>query len=234
MTLAWSTRMLVALVATGGAVWLARADEPPRHLKEARSAYEKARDKQRDELLRRFDDAVEGIGKQRQRGEERAKRVDVVNAERERFEKEGLIPWSEPMRHYLAGYQKNLKQAEDSLKKVYNTDIDKALRAKENHGVNQLRADLAVILDVKVVATWSHANERGDKEEIKLYSNGKMRDPDGGSAWAFRNGTLTLTWPNAVAPGGAWVDNCTVSADGRTYTGKNQSGIRVGGAYVAK
>ena len=46
-------------------------------------------------------------------------------------------------------------------------------------------------------------------------------------------GTLVLTWPNPRAPGGAYVDTCKVSADGRTYNGSNQQRAPIAGWHVA-
>src|SRR5262245_46489518 len=124
--LAW---MFVALTITVGVVRAGGADEPPTELEKARSAYDKAREKQHAELLKRFDDVAERITKQKLGAEERAKRVEVVTAEKERFEKKGLIPWSESMRSHLAGYQKNLALAETPLRKAFDRAIDRALKA---------------------------------------------------------------------------------------------------------
>ncbi|QJX00244.1 hypothetical protein [Frigoriglobus tundricola] len=235
MRLACLAQTLVAITIVTTFARVDGADDPPTEIEKARSAYEKAREKHQAELLKQFDEAAERITKQKVAAEERAKRVDAVKAEKGRFEKEGLIPWSESMRPHLAGYQKNLAVAEAPLKKAFDRDIDRALKAKNTAHVNRLRADLITALDVKVVATWSHGTEvPGSGHEIQLYSNGKIGGPDSGATWTFQNGILTLRWPNATAPGGAWVDSCSVSADGRTYSGKNQKGVRIGGYYVAK
>ncbi|CAN0403690.1 unnamed protein product [Phaeothamnion confervicola] len=235
MRFACPARVLVAIaIATAGAGGT-RAADPPTEIEKARAAYEKAREKHQAELLKQFDEATERVTKQKLGAEERAKRIDALKAERGRFEKDGLIPWSESMRAHLAGYQKNLALAEAPLKKAFDREIDRALKARNTEQVNRLRADLAAALDVKVVAAWSHGTEQpGSGHEIKLYSNGRIGGPDGGATWAFQNGVLTLRWPNPTAPGGAWVDVCPVAADGRTYSGKNQKGVRIGGYYLAR
>jgi hypothetical protein len=226
-------RMSIALVIASAVVWAAGADEPPTGLDKARSAYDKAREKHRGELLKRFDEVVERITTQKSGAEERAKRIDVVNAEKERFEKDGLIPWSESMRPHLVTYQKNLGLAEAPLRKAFDREIDLALKAKDGEQVNKLRTDLAIALDVKVVATWTH-DAAGLKSETKLYSNGKLHSPNHKATWTFQNGVLALKWPNAAIPGGVWTDTCTVSADGLTYSCKNQMGALLRGKYVEK
>jgi hypothetical protein len=219
----------VALAAGGG-------DDQSTEIAKALAAYEKAKEKHQGELLKHFDDAADRIAnKQKLGAEERAKRVEAVKAEKERFEKQGLIPWSEPMRPHLASYQKNVALAEAPLKKAFDRAIDRALKAKDNEQVNRLRADLATALDVKVVAAWFHKTEvPGSGHEIKLYSSGKIGGPDSRATWTFQNGVLTLRWPEPTAPGGAWVDSCSVSTDGQEYSGKNQKGVKIGGRYIAK
>src|SRR5262249_55944890 len=152
MRLACLARMFVALTITAGLVRAGGAQEPPTEIEKARSAYDKAREKHQAELLKRFDEAAERITKQKLGAEERAKRVEVVKAEKERFEKQGLIPWSEWMRAYLAGYQKNLALAETPLRKAFDRAIDQALKAKNTEEVNRLRAALPAALDAKGVA----------------------------------------------------------------------------------
>jgi hypothetical protein len=69
-----------------------------------------------------------------------------------------------------------------------------------------------------VVAVWEHRVIGRDAvpSKMTLYSNQKINDPDGKNVWSRSGKTLTLTWPNPSAPGGKWVDRCTVSADGKT------------------
>jgi hypothetical protein len=235
MRVAHLAQMFVALVIASAGLRAVGADDPPTDLDKARLTYDKAREKHRTELLKHFDDELDRIPKQKLAAEERAKRIDIVKAEKERFEKEGLIPWSESMRAHLAGYQKNLALAETSLRKAFDREIDRALKAKNAEEVNRLRADLAKALDANVVATWSHKPPPGlPPGTLRLYSNGKIGSPDAKATWSFQGGTLTLRWPDPTAPGGAWLDVCPVSADGQSYAGKNQNGSRMGGSYVAK
>jgi len=87
-----------------------------------------------------------------------------------------------------------------------------------------------------VAATWEHRVVGRDAKPstITLYANGKINDPGGRDTWARQGNTLTLRWPNPKAPGGTWVDTCTVSPDGKTYTGRNQLGATVAGRLVIK
>lgn len=89
-----------------------------------------------------------------------------------------------------------------------------------------------------VVATWEHrvTNKDGsvNASVIKLYSNGHINQPDGKNTWVRKGDTLTLRWPNPKAPGGAWEDVCKVSADGKSFTGRNQIGTTIAGKLVSE
>jgi hypothetical protein len=53
-------------------------------------------------------------------------------------------------------------------------------------------------------------------------------DGDVCGSWKFNGSFLTFRWPNSAAPGGAWIDQTTISDDGSIASGKNQVG------YLAK
>jgi hypothetical protein len=48
-----------------------------------------------------------------------------------------------------------------------------------------------------------------------------------------RGDTLELRWPNKEAPDGVWVDCLELSADHRTYQGKNQRGQTIHGVRIS-
>src|SRR5207248_2263691 len=72
------------------------------------------------------------------------------------------------------------------------------------------------------------------QSRIKLYSNGAINKPDSKNTWVRKGDTLTLCWQDRKAPGGAWLDTCKISADGKTFTGRNQIGTAVEGELVVK
>lgn len=83
---------------------------------------------------------------------------------------------------------------------------------------------------VIAVARWRH--QPGGAVNT-FYSNGKVNDQAGDHTWSLTNTTLVLRWKDARAPGGHWVDTCTVAPDGRTYNGTNQLRNPVSGILVA-
>jgi hypothetical protein len=48
-------------------------------------------------------------------------------------------------------------------------------------------------------------------------------------SWKLAGTTLTLTWPNENAPGGAWVDTVLVTPEGSRYEGTNQRNVPIFG-----
>jgi predicted Ser/Thr protein kinase len=87
---------------------------------------------------------------------------------------------------------------------------------------------------VVVLAVVSHGAAGGRPGRVQFFSNGHLNAPDGPNTWVLHGGrNLVLRWPNKAAPGGAWLDTCKISNDGRTYTGKNQKGTPIKGTTVS-
>jgi len=69
--------------------------------------------------------------------------------------------------------------------------------------------------------------------EITLLPSGEINDPASGNSWTLKGKTLVLRWADRRAPGGFWVDTCTVQWDikGKElfYNGENQTKMRAAG-----
>lgn len=85
-----------------------------------------------------------------------------------------------------------------------------------------------------VVSAWMHRVRGGRASKTVLYSNGRINRPDGAATWTRDGRKMEFRWPNERAPGGAWVDRCQISSDGRTYAGRNQQSVEVSGTLVPK
>lgn len=83
-----------------------------------------------------------------------------------------------------------------------------------------------------MAAVWRHRPGNSQPHEITLHLNGRINDPAGQDCWTLTGRTLELRWPNSKAPGGFWVDTCTVSDDGETYSGVNQQDMPIVGWKV--
>jgi WD40 repeat protein len=87
------------------------------------------------------------------------------------------------------------------------------------------------LTEADLVGVWLHW-AGADQAEIRLLANGRINDPGGKDTWALKNGKVILRWPDDKAPGGVWIDECTVSEDGTAFTGTNQIGTPISGKRV--
>jgi hypothetical protein len=210
------------------------ADENPQ-LKQAREKYAKALSEADTKLLENLDKTTARITEKKMATEQKVAMLDVLKAEKKRFEDKGLIPLSEPMWPFAQMYLSSVQAAQAQLRKSYSPDIEKALKAKKEDVVKDLRTELSTAIDPKIVARWRHQPGNGPEGKMRLYSNGKIGEPDGQATWTLdNNGTLTLRWPNPKAPGNAWVDVCKLSGNGSTYSGANQNNMKISGIYIVE
>src|SRR5262249_53001442 len=141
--------MLPLLLVAASALGAARADGDTPARKNAREAYAKATREADEKLLKKFDKAAEHVTNQKLPVKQRVATLDLRKAEKKRFEEKGLIPLSEPMWPYAAAYLESIRAAESRLDKGYAPEIERALRAKKDDDVRNLRAELRVALDPK-------------------------------------------------------------------------------------
>jgi hypothetical protein len=93
---------------------------------------------------------------------------------------------------------------------------------------------LKEITEADVPGVWVHTpGGEENSREITLLPNGKIDDPAGRNAWTFEGKTLVLRWADRRAPGGFWIDTCTVAwgpmGKRLDYRGVNQRKMPIGG-----
>ena len=199
---------------------------------QAEAEMEHSRDEARKKLLANFDATLKRLEKGDPTAEVTAL-LDAVKAERNRFEKQSLLPWSEPMRTYMMAYLHSMRAARDTLGHAYTAEIEEQVRQENEDKAAQFRTKLQSIEADEVVARLRHqvGNDADNSNVISLYANGKIGHPQSDNSWTFEGDVLSLRWPNPDAPGGTWVDTCTVSPDGKTYSGANQWRVAISGTY---
>lgn len=92
-------------------------------------------------------------------------------------------------------------------------------------GVLDLTSSLLEVGD----SNWVQRIDDGRSVGVKFFPNGMVNNPEGPATWTLDGRKLTIKWPQGDAPGGAWVDTCVLSEDGRAYRGKNQDGVGITG-----
>jgi serine/threonine protein kinase/WD40 repeat protein len=84
-----------------------------------------------------------------------------------------------------------------------------------------------------VAGRWRHSPGRPAERTFRLDGSINSEDRNVGS-WTLDGTDLVLTWPVRGAPGGAWIDRCQLSADGRHYEGRNQVGTPISGDKITE
>jgi len=211
---------------------VARGDDNPA-LKKAREDYVKAIKDADAKLVQKFEKAIDQVPNMKLAADKKVELQDVLKAEKKRFEEDGLIPWSQPMWSYVEIYLQSVHSAQAQLRKSYNVEIDKAVKAKNEAAARDLVAELNSTLDIKPVARWEHHVGNDERGTNILYSNGTSNNKDSKNTWTFnKNGVLVMKWPNTQAPGGAWIDTVQVGPYGKGYSGRNQNKTTITGKYV--
>ena len=80
-----------------------------------------------------------------------------------------------------------------------------------------------------VTGWWERSVAGKAASTIHLLPDGRIDGPGGSATWTLSGNTLEMRWPDPRAPGGAFVDRCSVAANGRSYAGHNQLAVRIEG-----
>ena len=81
-----------------------------------------------------------------------------------------------------------------------------------------------------LVGAWAHLVNKQDTYHIFFEVSGEISGTAGESYWKVDGRKLIMKWLDPQAPNGAWVDEVTLSRDGKSYYGKNQNGTIIEGS----
>ena len=186
----------------------AKSDQP--QIATIRSSFEGSMQSARNRLLASFDAAIKELDGAAINGNDKSAALAVVTLkeEKQRFERDGLIPWSRPMWKAAGEYLDSVGAAVATVHAAIAGDMP---------------ADLRDMVDKRVVAKWRH--QPGNRLLV-FYAGGKFVTGGHQHSWSFADGHLTFHWQDG------FVTNSTLATDGQSYTGRNQQNRRVSGAYV--
>ncbi len=80
-----------------------------------------------------------------------------------------------------------------------------------------------------LIGKWRHWADFGRPVDIELLEDGTIRGGRENGRWSCDGTGLSLSWQDAGAPGGFWIDRLIVEPHGTCYTGRNQEGTVVYG-----
>lgn len=85
---------------------------------------------------------------------------------------------------------------------------------------------------ISVVGRWKHVVNGRDRYDIFFEPTGEITGTKGRADWELRNHRLKMIWHDPQAPDGKWIDEVVLSADGKSYSGRNQNGTTIRGDIV--
>jgi len=170
--------------------------------------------------------------------------LEILKAEKARFETDGLLPWSRPMRGTSAEYLKIINTA--------RTDTDRRLEGIKNGLTqkHQLAAVSSVLaLQQKLLAPLVVAklipremprpafdprrlrnnDDESNSHTYRLWSNGHVNDASGSSKWTIDNMGLVL---NIVRAGSTSRDQIALSDSGSEFSARSSFGNNYAGVFA--
>lgn len=185
-----------------------------------------------DEALRQsFDKAVNSARSlPKLSAEERRQMIDSIEAEKAIFEKLGHVPFSSVMRVDTVSYLNRIQKAEIAISKLYDRAIEYHTMHKNDESARLLVAEKKRAIEPKVVAKWIETHPKNVTGTATLLSNGMLQEPKRVASWTLDKKQLVISLKDKNAPGGAWIDSWTISANGMQAEARNQKGY----SYTAK
>jgi hypothetical protein len=208
------------------------SDPIANEIKRATDAFEAGNNTAKKVLLAAFDRELAALPKGKGKVEDRLKLIEAVKAERVVFEKNGTISWSAPMRPATKKFMETLDANRQALSQSFDKAIDVYLKKNDTEKAKEYQVKKQQALHPVVLASWSHRAGKYPPRVIRFYSNARIDSPTSGARWVVKGNVLILRWPDRAAPGGVWQDICSLSADGKSYSGKNQREVPVWGAKI--
>ncbi len=85
-----------------------------------------------------------------------------------------------------------------------------------------------------VAGIWDFSVNFAPAQRLELQPQGKALAETKPGSWSLNGNWLTLRWPDAAAPQGAWVDECVLAPNGQYFVGRNQSGVVIRATVSAR
>ena len=174
-------------------------------------------------LADQFELALKRLPQAKLRPEQLLAFRETIRLEEERFEKHGLIPFSEPLRSASVVYLQELAKADSRAQMKISQLILKLEKKLDETQIKDIKRRQQAALKPNVVGRWSHQTGRNPPGVVELLSNGRIGSADSPNHWVLQaNGKIQFRWPNAAAPGGVWIDDSQLTPDGMEFKGQNQ------------
>jgi serine/threonine protein kinase/tetratricopeptide (TPR) repeat protein len=189
-----------------------------------KKAYQNALGVAQRRLIAAFGAAVKQLAATKMDAKERQRQINLLEIDLRVFKLKGQLPWSWSMRTTAMAYLSELRSATGHLANARSYQLRRYRRPQESDKkVEQLLTSVEPLLSPHVLGTWSCKGLNFNGSFVwKLYSNGKINDPNGASTWSLEQSGMTLHIHTPEAPGGVWIDSCEIGVAGQYFKAKNQ------------
>jgi hypothetical protein len=174
-------------------------------------------------------------------GEMALKRVKRLEEAKRKFEEDHSLVWVSTLQKAAAEYEAAVRGAKEKLDAAYQKIIGKLIREKEDELAEKFDARKDEFIEhhdathpPRVVAIWNFGLAGAAPGQIQLLSNGRVNSQTSKHKWKTEGNQLIFYWQDERAPGGVWIDTCTLSADRKSIKGRNQLGASVVGTLVTE
>ena len=178
-----------------------------------------------EKYLLAFDKQIEIVRKTpRIQPTEKQAFIAIIEAEKTVYQKNGSLAFSAPMREATSSHLTQLERLRISAMKPYDKAIEHAqTKLKDDVVAAELVAEKAKVFEPKVIGTWDIVGLKSVYGfKLELLSDSTTNRENG--TWSMSKQGLVHRFPNAVAPGGQWINTCVLEDSGKTFLGTDQSG----------
>ncbi|WP_425617588.1 hypothetical protein NA78x_001269 [Anatilimnocola sp. NA78] len=212
-------------------------------------AYAEILAKARKGMLEKFDIEMSPNRKRVGKADEWLALLEVLKAEKSRFETEGLLPWSGPMRAASADYLKMINAARAETDRRLDGIVQYFVKHDQQAAANSVlvlrQRTLAPLVVAKLIPNQMPANGgnvirpfgrfgRNEDDEAdrghRLWSNWSLNDAASGSKWTFDNNGLVLS---IVRSGSTSRDQIAVADNGTEFSARSNSGNNYTGVFAS-
>lgn len=189
-----------------------------RGLKDAKEKFTSESEEAKLDLLAAFTEATDRLrDTPRITDAELAAGIETISAEKERFEKTGRIPFSQPMRAATITYLKRTNSAHTLLTKWYDKAAAHHLRSKNDTAALAVKAEKEKVIDARIVGTIQRLDH---PFKWALRSDATA---DGSRTWSLDTKYLVVKFHDPARPT-VWTHTCLVHPDGQHFDCIDQSG----------
>ncbi len=192
-------------------------------LRKAKNEYDKNMKKFESSMLEYFDKEAVTVQKAKSLDVDlKLKLLEVMKKEKEAFARHRRLPFSLLMKQHTLGFLIAISRENKTLNVYYRRAIDYFLK-KDPDRAKDLDMERKAVFEPWVIAVWECELGNARSRFTWFLFSDFTASPNKRNRWEFSpEGLLVLYNYASGAPGGVWIDRCTLSEDGLILKAINQ------------